>query len=196
MVILKEIDYKKICDYYSRVISDIYGQLRFYNLDGEERRNTEAEYLNAYGYLQRASWRLDELDTMIEFSKEVSFFWFAMENLSSARHRIEHYLEDSEWDFKEPFKYKEYDDLVLDYYQPFRTDDEHYEEGQKWWKYYWILESKVQLVKYMKEDIDELQNNLIKLEEYISNDYDKVDEDYLNKISELLSDLNFELLGI
>lgn len=191
-----DIDYKKICEYYRNIIIDIFNQLSFYNLTGEDKSNTETEYLNAYGYLQRASWRLDELDTMLCFSNEVSFFWFAMENLSSARHRIEHYLENTEWEFTEPFNYKEYDDLVLDYYQPFRTDDAHFDKGSKWWQFYWDLESKVQLVNYIKEDINALKDNVNILEDYINKDYEDLDEERLDRVCDLLSELNDELVTI
>ena len=191
-----EINYKKICEYYRNIIINIFNQLSFYNLTGGDKINTETEYLNAHSYLQKASWRLDELDTMLGFSDRVSFFWFAMENLSSARHRIEHYFENTEWEFNEPFNYKEYDDLVLDYYQPFRTDTTHFDERYKWWQYYWDLESKVQLVNYIKEDINLLKDNVNILEEYINKEYDELEEEELDKISDLLTDLNFELVTI
>lgn len=187
------IDYREIHDYYVDVINRIYNELSSYTDTGEKKENAETireEYMNAYGYLQRAGWRLDELDTMMEFKDEENFFWFAMNNLSSARHRIEHYLNNTNWVFKGDFDYKKYDNIVMDYYQPFRTGDAFSYDNSRWWEHYWILESKVQTVKYLKEDIRELEGNVGLLEDYVSKPYEDMSGELLERISELLSDLN------
>ena len=204
-MIMKDIDYKKITDYYYDIILYILNNLSYsrikYDYTGEDFTPTnhtedeyEAEYLNAYGYLQRAEWRLSEVDMMSDFYDETDFFYFGLENLSSARHRIQHYLENTEWDIFNDLNYKQYDDLVMDYYQPIRLGksgwEEYYEVSHDKWKYYWKLHSIVQLTKYLREDCVEIINKLTKFVEYI----DEMDYDVLSEHSKELECLNNKTL--
>ena len=79
---MRDIDYRKITDYYSNIISYILNNLSYtglkYNPEGIPTNHTkeeyEAEYLNAYGYLEKAQWRLSEVKEMKDFSWPFVFF--------------------------------------------------------------------------------------------------------------------------
>ena len=177
---MRDIDYRKITDYYSNIISYILNNLSYtglkYNTEGIHTNHTkeeyEAEYLNAYGYLERAEWRLSEVKEMKDFYNEHDFFYFGLENLSSARHRIQHYLEDTDWNIFEDLDYKQYDELVIDYYQPIRlTDDEELrQKSSTAWKYYWELNSTAMVKQYLLDDCDEIIKRISEFKEYLDNE--------------------------
>lgn len=155
----------------------------------------ESEYLSAYGYLERAEWRLSEVDVMSDFYSEPDFFYFGMNNLSSARHRIQHYLENTNWTIFDDLEYQEYDSLVMDYYQPIRLGkpgwEKYYNESHDKWHYYWNLYGTAQLKKYVLEDCIEIRDRLNKFIDYIN------DEDYtvLTRHSEELECLSNNTLN-
>ena len=200
-----KIDYQGISKYYRGIISYILNNLSYaglkYNDDvirtNHTREEYEAEYLNAYGYLQRAEWRLSELDLMTDFYNEPDFFYFGLNNLSSARHRIQHYLEDTEWGIFDDLDYNRYDDLVMDYYQPIRLGHEgfekYYNESGDKWDYYYGLLGTAQLKQYLKEDCVEIVNRLNKFMEYLDTEDYNVLKDHINEL-ECLNNKTFDFL--
>lgn len=201
-MIYKEIDYGEISKYYTRIISYILNNLSYstlkYHSDYIKTNYTEEEYedeyLLAYGYLQRAGWRLSEVDEMIDFYSEPDFFYFGMNNLSSARHRIQHYLEATTWTIFKDLDYHKYDELVMDYYQPIRLGEdgfeEYYEISHEKWEYYWRLHSTAQMKHYVKQDCTEIRDKLDKFINYL----DTVDYQVLKEHLKELEDLNYHSL--
>lgn len=198
-----DIDYKEISKYYRGIILYILNNLSYahfkYNSDDIPTEHTEeeynAEYLNAYGYLQRAEWRLSEVDVMGDFYDEPDFFYFGMNNLSSARHRIQHYLEDTAWDIFDDLDYKKYDDLVMTYYQPIRLGKDGFEEyymvSHDKWDYYWELQGIAQLKHFVKDDCEEIVDKLSKFIAYL----DEVSYDKLKENQDALEVLNNETIS-
>ena len=109
---------------------------------------------------------------MKDFYNEHDFFYFGLENLSSARHRIQHYLEDTDWNIFDDLDYKQYDELVIDYYQPIRlTDDEELrQKSSTAWKYYWKLNSTAMVKQYLLDDCDEIIKRISEFKEYLDNE--------------------------
>lgn len=177
-----EINYKKISTYYHEIISYILYTSKEYDYD---------EYLNAYSYLERAIWRLNEIQEMSDFYNEKDFFYFGMENLSNARHRIQHYLEDTETELFNDLKYKKYDGLVIDYYQPIRLNQNRLEENHNKWEYYWELHNTAQLKQSIKEDCKEIIVKLNNFIEYL----DSMDYNSLKEHSNELENLNESTLN-
>ena len=74
------------------------------------------EYLKAYSYLQRADWRLDEVENMKQYYNEEDFKYFGLENLYNVRNRIEHYLKSTKIKFSDSiYEYNKYDEVYVDF---------------------------------------------------------------------------------
>lgn len=187
-----EIDYKNISNFYSTIILKIFHELsKTYSVgdDGE----FDDEFLNAYGYLQKATWRLNDIDEMTDFFNDEGFFYFAMNNLSSARHRIGSYLKDTEWKFEDKiiYDYQKFDDIVMDYFQTIRLNHNLYNENHKWYVYYNDLCDNIALKRYVLDEISDLKRCLDFLEEKVRlQDVENVDYDKLSELDKLLCNLN------
>lgn len=205
-MVFKTIDYKRISDYYKSIILYILNNLSYacaveYNNDSEyirtdySKEEYEEEYLNAYSCLERATWRLSELDEMTDFYNEENFFYFGMNNLSSARHRIEHYLENTSWNIFNDLDYHKYDDLVIDFYQPIRLGELGYEASEKW-RYYWDLHGTAQMKQYLIEDCNEIIGKLNNFVDYLGHaDYSVLKENiqFLESLNDSTLDFLFSI---
>jgi len=206
-MVFKEIDYASISKYYKNIILYILNNLSYtcaveYNT-GEyihtdySKEEYEDEYLNAYGYLQRATWRLSELDEMSDFYDDEDFFYFGMNNLSSARYRIEHYLEDTTWSIFTDLDYHKYDDLVIDFYQPIRLGrpgyEKYYDTSMSKWEYYWSLHGTAQMKQYLIEDCTRIIGKLNNFVDYLGHaDYSVLKENI--QVLESLNDSTLDFI--
>lgn len=112
------IDYNKLCDFYTSIYNMIFTEIyTFYpnTYDGMVVKYSE-EYLKAYSYLQRADWRLNEVENMKQYYNEEDFKYFGLENLYNVRNRIEHYLKSTKIKFSDSiYEYNKYDEVYVDF---------------------------------------------------------------------------------
>lgn len=85
----EKLDYIQISNYYKNIIYTIYETLEKESAAPEIYSD---EYLEAYGFLQKAEWGLNDINQLKEYIDEPDFKYFAIENLTNARNRIEEYL--------------------------------------------------------------------------------------------------------
>lgn len=85
----EKLEYIQISNYYKNIIYTIYETLEKESAAPEIYSD---EYLEAYGFLQKAEWGLNDITQLKEYIDEADFKYFAIENLTNARNRIEEYL--------------------------------------------------------------------------------------------------------
>lgn len=186
--------YHKICE---TVSTDTYGEhYELYDtVSSEEKKEHENEHMRIRGYLERGVWRLGYVEDMLNYSDKNEFFYYAMECLSSMRHRLQHYLENTHWKFpEEVYNYTKYDDLIIDYYQPIRLGEGkfHKLQGERdyWWEYYHDLHHRKVIYYSMIDDIELVRESLIGLEEFIRESIQNNDYKYnISRISDDLEDI-------
>lgn len=191
-----EIDYEKIARFYQNIIHYIFEEIEKVTPtewnDKENRFIYSEEYHNAYGYFQKAIWRLGDVFQMKDYYDEENFEDFGLEHLSDARHRIEHYLESD--DTKISFandeivqNYTHYDDVIIDYYQPIRLNRNVHHD---YFMYYQKILYRDSDISHIQSEIDHLKWNLEMLQDSVNN------SDYLlNKsaIQSIIKELNQSL---
>ena len=155
---MMEIDYKQIADYYMRIIGKIYSACEAVEepyWDNEKSAMIYGKaYLDAYSYLQKAEWRLSNVYNLKDYYNREDFQYYGLEQLQEVRHRIQHYLEDETIDLSHlpdcVYEYKEYDDIIITYYNGIRKDDMRYDK----WKYYYNLKGYVIRKKHIVSDLE------------------------------------------
>ena len=204
----REIDYEEICKHYWSIyflISKTVSNIRWNDDLIMGKSEVSDEILDKYnkesmrmrGWLERGTWRLGDLEGMLEYKDEYYFFYFAMNALSSMRHRFEEYLEDTDLEFPDDvYTYTKYDDIVMDYYQPIRLGrGKKYhklrEEQDKYWHYYYELMHRKSNYEWVKNDIFDAYRELAWLKEFTFKGIDNKDYDYNlsnihNSIGELI----------
>ena len=192
----REIDYEEICKHYWNIYHRINEEIdNKYPYGSEDYKKGEDEQLNVYGFLERGTWRLGELEDMYEFSDEPDFFYYAMEHLSNMRHRIQHYFEDSSFEFSQELyrDYKKYDSLVIDYYGPIRTSGWS-SEKHDCFDYYYKLMYRKHHYTFTQHEIENLRKDFDKLEEYIEESIkNKTYPISLESVHEKLQELDYDL---
>ena len=171
----ERIPYGEMVEYYNNIIRSIYREIQEdtpieYGDDFCEIIYPP-EYHEAYGWLQRADWRLDDTAEMKEYYGDDEFKYFGIPNLANVQHRIVSYLEETQFPYTEAVtdchKYDEYTDLNKELVKDYDT-------FQRWFDYYNRLQHRkssqdsfsVQK-KTLKQDLEILKDNL--------------DSDYLTK---------------
>lgn len=129
------IPFKEMVKYYSKITSAIYNEIEEVfptKHKGLCKTVYSEEYKNAYGWLQRADWRLAETESMRKYYTEPEFKYYGLENLSNVHHRIEGYLKNTEFKFTESVTdYHKYDDIIAE-----RMDMVHDPDFHKYFNYY------------------------------------------------------------
>ena len=186
------IPWEDMVKYYGKITTEIYNEIEEAYPPEQvglcKTRHSE-EYLDAYGWLQKADWRLEETVAMRNHYTEPEFKYYGLENLSDVHHRIEGYLESTEFLFSEAVTdYHKYDDIISERKNMINNPDFH-----KYWNYYSKLLSFEQNHKnieleraWLKEEVDTLKKQ-IKLSEFILNreELTKGLEEINNQISDL-----------
>lgn len=190
-----KIEYKELCDFYGKIIKKIFNCL---NNDSpavydEENHNFKYsdEYLNAYGYLQRAEWRLWDTEEMESYWNNDDFVHFGLENLCNVRNRIEHYLDDTTFKFPDcVYTYKKYDKIVKDYYLPLTMESCH----DECFTYYMNLHYHEGQIVHIRYLIDNFNDNIHELLKFMNKKelLDKLKYKELNEVIELLEDSEYE----
>lgn len=207
-MMFKEINYKEICNFYwniyhkiNKIVSDTrWGEDVTHPIPDEVIDKYEKETLNIDGWLERGAWRLGDLEDLLEYSDDKYFFYYAMNNLSNMRHRLEKYFEDTSWEYPTSLleEYKKYDDIVMDYYQPIRLNQGEYhklrEEQSYWLDYYHNLLYRKSGYKWIKHDLSVLYRETGWLRQFVYG-ADK-DRDYTYSVSKIhgsIQDLLYEI---
>lgn len=166
-----KIDYNEICTVYGNIIRNIFRCLNedtppIYDKENHNFKYSD-EYLNAYGYLQKAEWRLADTEEMKNHWVEEDFVHYGLENLLNVRNRISHYLHDT--DFKFPdcvYDYKKYDDVLKIFCSELRNTKGNEEK----FTYYMNLhyhEGRIVHIKWLIEEC--FGRNINEIESFLSN---------------------------
>lgn len=155
-----EIPYQDMVNYYIGIINNIYKEIKAVTPiewgDGLCDVKYPDEYQNAYGWLQRAEWRLSDTKVMCNYYDEEEFKYFGIHNLSNVRHRIDGYLDETEFEFSEKVTdYRKYDEYI-ELNKELIYDDEFH----KWFNYYSKLEHLEQDISYLDSQIKWLKSDI------------------------------------
>ena len=188
-----DFDYEKLCDFYGGIYATIFKEIDvFYpnTYEGLTVRYSE-EYLKAYGYLQRAGWRLEEVRDMKKYYKDDDFRFFGLENLYNVRNRIEHYLKNTNVEFSDSvYEYDKYDEC----FEKFKTERLSLEASEKF-AFYEIKLSQQSEYDYIFNTLTMLSDDVkrtisdIKESKHIKNVHNKK----LNKINKIIKELYGDL---
>lgn len=132
----KLIDYENIANFYLKICSTISKTIRNAMENEETKEAAEKDYDDMYWSFERATSRANDVLSMHKYWNEPDFEHYGLEQLSSTRHRIEHFLSNCLLNYPSCcYTFDKYDDIIIDYYQPIRLsgDSEH---DVKWRKYY------------------------------------------------------------
>lgn len=195
-----KINYEEISRFYRNIIHYIFNEIEnVAPIRWDEQSNQPVysdEYKLAYDYLNKAIWRLDDVLKMGDYYDEENFEYFGLEHLSDARYRIEHYLEDSNNLFindKIVQNYTYYDDIVIDYYQLIRLDNDYF-------MYYQKILYRDSNISHIQFEIDELKQNV----EMLQNSVDHSDylvnkstiQSIIKELNQLLNKIEIEQIEI
>lgn len=182
-----EINYEEISRFYRNIIHYIFNEIEnIAPIRWDEQSNQPVysdEYELAYGYLNKAILRLDDVLKMSDYYDEENFEYFGLEHLSDARYRIEDYLKDSNSLFMNDEivqNYTHYDDVIIDYYQSIGLNNNYF-------MYYQKILYRDSNISHIQFEINELKQNV----EMLQNSVDH--SDYLvNKstIQSIIKELN------
>ena len=188
-----KIDYNELCNFYTSIYNMIFTEIdTFYpnTYDGMVVKYSE-EYLKAYSYLQRAGWRLNEVENMKQYYDEEDFKYFGLENLYDVRNRIEHYLKSTKVKFSDSiYEYNKYDEVYVDFKKERLTTKAsekftYYETKLlQQNEYDYVLNSLTLLSDDIKNIIDSIKES-----KYIKNVHNKK----LNKINKLIKEINGDI---
>lgn len=128
---MSNINYEEIGGYYGKIIDEIFNCLWEDTPPSYDKENCNwtgysEEYLNAYGYLQKAEWRLNDINEMKKYWDNEDYVHFGLENLHEVRFRIGEYLEHTSFKFQDwVYDYKKYDKIVIDKYSTLKSERHH-----------------------------------------------------------------------
>lgn len=196
---MNNIPFGEMCAYYHEIITNIYNEIREKYPNKYKdlcRIEYSDEYLQAYGWLQRAGWRLSETTSMSEHYNEPLFKYYGLENLSNVKHRIEGYLESTDFKFTDKVtEYHKYDEILKERFELIKDPNFH-----KYYKYYSKLHSQEQNIEHIELDkhwlISQLESfkNTIKESEHIINK-DALEET-LSSMHKTINELNIHYMEI
>lgn len=158
-----KIDYEEMVNHFTNIYQTIFTEINvlYPNLYEGMIIKYSDEYLKAYSWLQRAGWRLEEMEMMTNFYDEDDFRFFGLEHLLDIRNRIYGYLNSVKIEFDESvYEYDRYDEIFNEFKK------ERNNETIKKYEYY---EN-----KYLQQsDYDMVLNSLI----FISSDVGRLKDD-------------------
>ena len=200
------INYTEMINHYKNIINSIYMKCDSIEASywDDEKGNMVygEEYLNAYGYLQKAEWRLSDISSLKNYYDEVDFHCFGLELLQEVCDRIEHYLNHTQQKHEEiVYTYNKYDDIVNTL---FENEYHNKKDFNELFKYYYkltyfisfkenilseleFIKSNIKSIEY-KVDVQEnygcknlIEEDLVELKKLTDKIYSKVDDYELNR---------------
>lgn len=193
-----KIPYTDIAIYYNDILRAIYKEIKEETPIeyGDEACSIKYpdEYMEAYGYLQKADWRLGEVNEMKKYYTCEGFEHYGLENLHDVKSRIKHYLEDTDFQYSQKVtEYHKYDRIVDQRMQLINEPVHH-----DYWEYYHKLQhiesDKKNLtynIKWLKDQATNLKEELTDLDHHITRGkYLKNKEELLHKTEEILKLIN------
>lgn len=195
------IPYKEITRYYADILHNIYEEIHAVTPveygDGLCDLKYPPEHLNAYGWLQKAEWRLSDVSHMEKYYNENGFEHFGLECLHDVKTRIEHYLQNTDWEYTEKVtEYHKYDTIV-DQRMELINEPGHHD----YWDYFHKQQHLENYKTYLKLDIDWVKNHAEDLHYTLSEHGGGTEKRLLNrekllekveKIQELIEELQPE----
>ena len=184
-----KVNYKELCVFYTGIYNTIFTEIDVLCPNSYEGLivTYSDEYLKAYSYLQRAGWRLEEVENMERYYDNDDFRYFGLENLYDVRNRIEHYLNNTKVEFSDNvYEYNKYDEI----FNVYKTERLTSEASEKFTFYETKLLQQNEYdfvfnsLSVISSDVKRLIND-IKESKYIDNVHNKK----LNKINKLVKDL-------
>ena len=184
-----KVNYYELVNFYTVIYNTIFNEIDLLYPNKYEGLIVKYsdEYLKAYGYLQRAGWRLEEVRDMEKYYSEDDFKYFGLENLYDVRNRIEHYLKDTKTEFSDlVYQYDKFDEVFSEYKNERLTN-----EASEKFTYYEIklvqqrdYDFILNTLTMLSDDIKHLKND-IKETKYIKN----FDKKKLNKLSKMINEI-------
>lgn len=188
-----KVNYYELVNFYTVIYNTIFNEIDLLYPNKYEGLIVKYsdEYLKAYGYLQRAGWRLEEVRDMEKYYSEDDFKYFGLENLYDVRNRIEHYLKDTETEFSDlVYQYDKFDEVFSEYKNERLTN-----EASEKFTYYEIklVQQKdydfiLNTLTMLSDDVKKLKNE-IKESKYVKNIHNKK----LNKIKKMIEEVTGDI---
>lgn len=188
-----KVNYYELVNFYTVIYNTIFNEIDLLYPNKYEGLIVKYsdEYLKAYGYLQRAGWRLEEVRDMEKYYSEDDFKYFGLENLYDVRNRIEHYLKDTETEFSDlVYQYGKFDEIFSEYKNERLTN-----EASEKFTYYEIklVQQKdydfiLNTLTMLSDDVKKLKNE-IKESKYVKNIHNKK----LNKIKKMIEEVTGDI---
>lgn len=175
------IDYKSIAEFYLKICSTISKTIYEAEKNEETKDDAKKDFDSMYWSFDRAKSRAHDVLKMHKYWNEKDFEDYGLEQLSSTRHRIEHFLDDCLLTYPDCcYTFDKYDDIIITYYKPIRLKggQEHHENWEKYYKLnhkrvminYGLVRELKNAYDYVKDDekplIDEMMKLCVQLEGY------------------------------
>ncbi|WP_405285931.1 hypothetical protein [Methanobrevibacter sp.] len=152
------IDYENIAKFYLKICSTISKTIYESKKNEETQEDAKKDFDSMYWSFDRATSRANDVLEMHKYWNEHDFEHYGLEQLSSTRHRIEHFLDDCLLNYPDCcYTFDKYDDIIIDYYKPIRLEggQEHHE---KWKKYYNLNHKRVMINYGLVHELNEAYN--------------------------------------
>ena len=179
----KYINYKEICKFYWSIYFTIFESVT--NVVYNDIKDKSMEEVHAmikheegliYGWLDKATWRLGDVEKVLEYSNEDNFFYYAMENFQNVRSRFESFLNESNWNYPElVYNYTKYDDLI-EYYDKVKEEDNQLRH--EYWIHYHKLNHRKTYFDLIKHFNKNLYSNMDWLIGFVDNSLQNIKYDY------------------
>lgn len=119
--------YNEMINYFGNLYNEIFREIEIFSpntFDGTVIKYSD-EYMKAYSWLERAGFRLEEVQLMEDYYTEDDFKFFGLEHLMNVRNRIHNYLKNTNMEFSEKiYDYKKYDE-IFNLFVKERTEDKN-----------------------------------------------------------------------
>ena len=150
---MKKIDYETMAKHYLSICSKISNTAYEAQKNDKTKEDAKKDYDDMYWSFDRAKSRANDVLEMKKWWNEPDFEHYGLEQLSSARYRIEHFLDDCRLAYPDCcYTYDKYDNIIIDYYEPIRLsrDPDH---ETAWNKYYKLNHKRIMINLGLKHDI-------------------------------------------
>lgn len=162
---INNINYPEMINHYKNILKAIFvkcDEIEPCYWD-EEKGNMKygEEYINAYGYLQKADWRISDIITMKDYYSKDNFHCFGLELLQEVRDRIESYLNNTQQKHEKiVYTYNKYDNIVNDLFENKYHNRNDFHDS---WKHYHKLKYFISHKESILSELDFIKSNIFSL---------------------------------